>query len=180
MWIGSKVPPRIPIRTGSRIGLRRRDKTERPRNVGVGTPHLCHWIDVFTVDPGREMHRRMAMSYPAQSDRLTPFDPGATRHNDVTQIRNRRFESGHGFDGHRIHPRDRPGESHPTRRRRQGLGRKIRCEIGAPVPAKLSDRCITLNNRTVNRWADTYCGYQEKAEQGPPPLPNLSDDSGSF
>ena len=74
MWIGSKVPPRMPVRTTPRIG---RGWSHQPKGTGdVGGPatESGTGIDIAAPDPGRQMDPRHPMRGSGQSDDLTLAD----------------------------------------------------------------------------------------------------------
>ena len=74
MWIGSKVPPKIPILTAPRIGRRGRHQTQSPRDVSGTTAQESNRIYVAATDPDRQVNRFEAVSQPGRPDPLAPED----------------------------------------------------------------------------------------------------------
>jgi hypothetical protein len=82
MCIGSKVPPKIPVRTLASIGAGRGHQTEGAGDVGVAAAELCFRIDVLAVDSGGEVHALLAMWRAGRPHHIPPFHliTGDNRH----------------------------------------------------------------------------------------------------
>lgn len=161
MWIGSNVPPKIPVRTSARIGRRRGDQTERPGDVGVPASQLASRVDVLAVDPGREMNPIDPVGRAGFADDLTSLHDVAGRHRDPGQVGDRHLESGHRLDGHRSHPGDRPGEGDSARGRSPGLRPDRDRIVDAPVTAERSHRGVLPHHRPIDRGHETDCSQHQ-------------------
>ena len=170
MWIGSNVPPRIPVRTGPRIGLRRSDQSQCPGDVGMATPKLAGWIHIFSVDSDRHMDTRNSVFETCCADSLTSFNIGPMQHVNCRQIRKRYLETGHRLDRQSPHPGDAAGKRNNARRWRDYHVSRLRTEVNAPMPCVLTQRGIRLANGTVHRGSQTNCRNCHGQEHSPPPL----------
>ena len=174
MWIGSKVPPRIPVRTVPRIGSRWGHQPESTGDVGVSTAHMGGGVDVCAVDPGRHVNTGNTVGSPRRSHGLAACHPGPARHLDGGEVGQRDFEPGHRLDGHRSHPGHRAREGDPARR---GSGYGLihdGGEVDAPVPGVLPCRGIPGDDGPVYRSRETNRRDSEDDQHASPLRTNLS------
>src|SRR5690606_8083054 len=82
-WGGSKVPPRIPIRTRLRIGNNPQRLTRRPAPAGQERGG----VDVLSVVPQREVDCRLAMSECRAADDASGADAVSGFHRYLVEIR---------------------------------------------------------------------------------------------
>src|SRR5690606_37054998 len=156
MWIGSNVPPRIPVRTPARIGHRGFQQPESPRDVGARTADVPGRIDVAAADPHRHVHTRSPVRGARAADRLTPGPLLAGGHEHPGQIRDGNLEAGRRLDGHGSHPGDGAGEGHHARCRRRDDGPHGCAVVDTPMARVLPHRCVPGNDRACDRWRETY------------------------
>lgn len=175
MWIGSKVPPRIPIRTVARIGSRRRHKPERPADIGLTTPQLANRIHVPPPDPGRQVHRLLPMGPAREANTLPASHHFATPHVDRSQIRDGHFEIGDGLDGHRSHAGHLPCKRDTTANRRSHFGMWHCSEIDTPMSAVLAHRGEPRSYRTADRWAEAHRQHRKNRQHRGSNVTKLDD-----
>jgi len=176
MWMGSKVPPRIPVRTGSRIGARRRHQAKRPGDVGVHAIEPRHRIHVCAAQPCGEVDSRPAVGTASPGDDLPPLHPLTLPGADLGKIRHRDLEAGNRLDGHRLHPRHRTGECDlPGSRGADGLA-DLGCEVDPPMARILPHRGVAGHDGTVHRRHETHRCDGENCEHLTPlsSAPNVS------
>lgn len=173
MWIGSKVPPSIPVRTSTRIGPRWGHQAQCPCDVGHPAAHPAHRVDVNAPDPDREVDTWQAVCKAGGADRLPLADPGAREHKYLFQIRERDLHSGGRLDGDRIHAghltRERDGTRHRGCHRITERSVKVDAPV-APIPANGSKR---LDHHPGDRAGDAYRYQKQKFEQTHHPYPTL-------
>ena len=156
MWIGSKVPPRIPVRTGPRIGPGRCHQPKRSADVGASTTHLTGWVDVPAIDPRGEMDPGHAVGAPGQPDDGAPGNPSALAGADLGQIREGDLEPRNRLDRDRSHPGDGSSKCHTPRSGGPHLIAHLCRVVDAPMAAVPSDRGIVGDHGPADWRAQTY------------------------
>ena len=155
MWIGSKVPPRMPVCTTPRIGGGWGDQPERPADVSGHTAKARARVDIPPTDADREMHTRRAVRASGGADDLTAGHVLPRAHAPLAEIGNRDLEARHRLDGDREHARHRSSKGDPTRCRSSHRDPHGSREVHAPMTAVLADWCEVGSDRAVDRSHET-------------------------
>lgn len=158
MWIGSKVPPSIPVRTAPRIGPWRCDQAERPGDVRRPTTRLRRRVDVASVDTQRQMDPWHPVRPPGVTDHIAPSHLPTTRHVHIRQIGDGDLQPRCRLYRHGPHPRHRARERHHAGGRRPdnaSLGRGV---IDSPMAPVLANGRVRGHDRAWDRRADTHGG----------------------
>lgn len=173
MWMGSKVPPRIPVRTGSRIGARRCHQAEGPGDIGSHTVEPRQRIHVSVGESGGEMNSRPAVGTARPGDELSPLHPLTPEDCYLGEIGHRDLEAGNRLDGHRLHPRYGTGKGDRPGRRGTDRLTYLGCEIDAPVARVLPHRGVTGHDRAVHRGHETHRCDSDNCEHTPLSSPRM-------
>jgi hypothetical protein len=161
MWIGSKVPPRIPVCTPPRIGGGWRHQPESTSDVGGNAPQTIMGVDIPAADPNREVNCRLAMGDTTGGDHLTASHLLAGAHQHHSEVGDRDLVPGHRLDRHGEHSGHRPGEGDPSRCRRPHPGTHRGFEVQPPMPGVFADRGEPRCHRAFHRRHETNCDYCE-------------------
>lgn len=165
MWIGSKVPPSIPVRTGPRIGPRWGHQAQRPCDVGHTTAHPSDRIDVHAPDPDREVDTWQAVRQTGDADQLPRADAGAGDHQYLFEIGERDLQTCGRLDGDRIHARHLTGERHGPGHRRHHRITNRGLIVDAPVPLIAANGSKRLDHNPGDRAGDAYRYQHQEFEQ---------------
>ena len=140
MWGGSKVPPRMPRRTGDRIGQGTLRGSESQCAGGDQTTRRVEGRHVHATNPERDVHCLPVMSVTAHTDLLPLPDPLPDASPHLLEIGVRGTNVATVIDRDRQPPGDRTGEGHRACCHRPDRRSRDRAEVDAPVAAVRPDR----------------------------------------
>jgi hypothetical protein len=157
MWIGSKVPPRMPVRTTPRIGRGRGHQPEGTSDIRGPTPETGLGVDITASNPRGQVHPRHPVWASGEADNSAPGHPLSGADGSTRQIRDGDLEPGDRLDGHRVHPCHRSGEGDQSRDRSPNRGSRWDGVVDPPMPLIGPNRFVSSDHRTIDRCHETNC-----------------------
>lgn len=166
MCIGSKVPPRIPVRTAMSIGPRGLEQPKRTRDIRSVTAQTRCRIDIRTPQADRHVYPWNTIFTPSGADHIAASHSLTGRDSHPAQEGNGHLHPGDRLHGHGPHSCHGAREGDDSGCRCSDRIPHIRRIVDSPVPGIGATRGIGRDDFAVDRNAKANCCDCENENHG--------------